>query len=656
MKHLIKLLAVVFICASAFFVFSVASSAPAVYTWTEQTGSGSKAWKQFSITPDAQKIFAVEFTGADTTLRMSLDGGVSWDPINAAGTKKWNGIASSANGSKLVAIVDGGFIYTSTDAGDTWTERASINTWSSITSSSDGVYLAATTFGGNIYTSDDSGETWTPRDSLRQWTTITSSPDGSRLAAATYAGGGEPIYTSTDYGVTWTPQINSNSGCWGYLTSYNDGVGIVAGNCTPGPVITSTDGGSTWNTTTSGDGAWYSVGSSADGSVLAAAGHNGLLTISTDGGATWETQTDLGNKAWTYVAVSADGTKFVASAGGSNIYTASFVEPVVINVPNLELEYPTDISTTTVTLNAIIKNDGGTSTIMTGFNWGADTNYGSTASTSQVIITGDPFSENISGLTCGTLYHYQAFAVNSAGTGTSPDFSFTTGDCLTGATTTPPMGTTTPPVATSTPPVATSTPTNTTSTQTIIYTSNGGGSVSSGSRLIFPQATLVAGQPNSCVTLIASLRPTSTGSEVMKLQELLNKFMDAKLTVSGIYDAATIEAVKAFQLKYSDEILAPWGVTEPSGIVSFLSLKKLNELSCGVAFSLSSVEQYLIDQYRLNPQSTTTPSFIPTGTTTPIEVGTDTLTPQEAQTAGAANTPVSNSIFKKISNFFKNIF
>ena len=59
--------------------------------------------------------------------------------------------------------VNGGSIYTSTDSGATWTERTSAGSrdWQSITSSSDGTKLAAAEYGGSIYTPTDSGATWT---------------------------------------------------------------------------------------------------------------------------------------------------------------------------------------------------------------------------------------------------------------------------------------------------------------------------------------------------------------------------------------------------------------------------------------------------------------------------------------------------------------
>ena len=67
-------------------------------------------------------------------------------------------------------------------------------------------------------------------------------------------------------------------------------------------------------------------------------------------------------------------------------------------------------------------------------------------------------------------------------------------------------------------------------------------------------------------------------SDVQKLQTFLNKHMGESLAVNGVYDSATIEAVKRFQLKYASEILHPWGINEPTGFVYLTTLRKINAL------------------------------------------------------------------------------
>jgi hypothetical protein len=62
-------------------------------------------------------------------------------------------VASSSDGSKLVAVVSGGYIYTSANSGTTWTQTGTQQSWSGVASSSDGSKLVAVVIGGYIYTS-----------------------------------------------------------------------------------------------------------------------------------------------------------------------------------------------------------------------------------------------------------------------------------------------------------------------------------------------------------------------------------------------------------------------------------------------------------------------------------------------------------------------
>ena len=117
----------------------------------------------------------------------------SWTQQTNSGSRYWGPIASSSDGTNLVAGIyyihnnGSGYIYTSSDSGVNWTEQTNAGSqqWISIASSSDGKYLAACTFPGSIYTSADSGVTWTEQTNAGStyWYHIASSSDGSKLAA-----------------------------------------------------------------------------------------------------------------------------------------------------------------------------------------------------------------------------------------------------------------------------------------------------------------------------------------------------------------------------------------------------------------------------------------------------------------------------------------
>jgi hypothetical protein len=104
-------------------------------------------------------------------------------------------VASSADGTRLLANVYGGQLYTSSDAGATWTARDQARNWRGVASSADGTRLAAVVYGGAIYTSSDSGVTWTAREQSRWWFAVASSADGNRLVAVDDR---DQVYTSSD--------------------------------------------------------------------------------------------------------------------------------------------------------------------------------------------------------------------------------------------------------------------------------------------------------------------------------------------------------------------------------------------------------------------------------------------------------------------------
>jgi hypothetical protein len=123
-------------------------------------------------------------------------------------------------------------------------------------------------------------------------------------------------------------------------------------------------------------------------------------------------------------AISATATSSVADDQASVMATFeaagfSATAPVIAS--------PTASSTTTstVTLSSTITSIGNATATIEGFNYGTSTSYGLVASTSGSFGTG-AYSLNLTGLTASTTYHFQAFATNSAGTGTSPDATFTT--------------------------------------------------------------------------------------------------------------------------------------------------------------------------------------------------------------------------------------
>jgi hypothetical protein len=232
--------------------------------------------------------------------------------------RNWWAVASSADGTKLVATVyaGGGQIYTSTDSGGTWTARESNRQWDAVASSADGTKLVAAERAGSIYTSTNSGVTWTPRGSYGTWVGLASSADGTKLVAVSWNYG---IWTSTDSGLTW---IRRNTEQYFYsVASSSDGNKLVVSQDNGRfRILTSADGGTNW-TPRIGSMNWSSVASSADGTKLAATDSAGRIYISTDSGTTWTAREN--DRPWSGIASSADGTRLGAVVSGGQIYLSN---------------------------------------------------------------------------------------------------------------------------------------------------------------------------------------------------------------------------------------------------------------------------------------------------------------------------------------------
>ena len=69
-------------------------------------------------------------------------------------------------------------------------------------------------------------------------------------------------------------------------------------------------------------------------------------------------------------------------------------------------------------------------------------------------------------------------------------------------------------------------------------------------------------------------------AEVNRLVAFLDASEGEALPMDGSYDEDDVEAVKRFQLKHRDEILLPFGIGRPTGLVSSMTREKINALHC----------------------------------------------------------------------------
>jgi hypothetical protein len=110
------------------------------------------------------------------------------------------------------------------------------------------------------------------------------------------------------------------------------------------------------------------------------------------------------------------------SYGADTTFITSGAPPVA--APTVHTEGANTISQTGATLNGGLDDDGGMA-CNCGFQYGLTIGYGSTTPT-QSKTTGQLFSQAITGLSPGTLYHFRALATNTAGTSYGADKFFVT--------------------------------------------------------------------------------------------------------------------------------------------------------------------------------------------------------------------------------------
>jgi hypothetical protein len=301
-------------------------------TWT-QTSAPITNWMSIASSADGTRLLAAANGGPSYftlpgPIYISTNSGVTWIQATNAPASTWGAVASSADGIKLFAAV-GGFgspsgIYASMDGGITWTQTsAPSNHWVSIASSADGTKLAALAQvfpPPDFYTSGDSGNTWkTNASPYDRWLAIASSTDGNKLLAC----GADTVVASTNSEDSWATNFAANLGG-------NDDLSSVAMSADGSRLLLAASDG-VYLSTNSGV-AWHKINapparliaSSAIGDKLVATswvgyGTNVPIYMSTDFGTTWSTNLSSNNtNYWSSIAASADGNKLVAVANGFN--------------------------------------------------------------------------------------------------------------------------------------------------------------------------------------------------------------------------------------------------------------------------------------------------------------------------------------------------
>jgi hypothetical protein len=409
--------------------------------WTERTGAGSLNWSSIASDSTGDKLVATVLGGYIWT---STDGGATWSTkSNSSGSAQWKAVASSSLGDKLVAVTATRYIYTSVNGGTSWQQRTDLTGsvyLNGVASSSDGVNLAVATARlttDYVYLSTNSGVSWSPNNTLgdKKFTGVASDSTGNIIAVTVSNG---YIYRSNNGGVSWADQVNAGSQDWVAIASNAAGDRLIA-------VPTS---GSIWTyvlpiaSATMTTGAATSV--TADSATL-----NGTVTAT--GGDDPEVWFEYGEDTEYGMSTTVDGpyeagdsytaeitgldcetTYHFKSFGSNSAGTgkgsdAEFTTGSCVVAPTVTTDAVSNITQTSVTLNGTISNTGGENAT-THFEYGATASYGT--STAEVADTGAiSYSVGITGLSCGTVYHYETYAENSAGESNGGDQTFTTSAC-----------------------------------------------------------------------------------------------------------------------------------------------------------------------------------------------------------------------------------
>jgi photosystem II stability/assembly factor-like uncharacterized protein len=198
-------------------------------TWMQTSAPSSvfSYWFSVASSADGTKLIASGGPG----VYISENSGTTWVSNNVPS----GSVATSADGVRLVVVGSG--IYTSTNSGTTWVTNnapslGSTQGWSAIASSADGTKLVAGVSGngyrGPIYTSTNSGITWISNNApLAYWDSLASSADGSKLIAAGSAG----VFLSANYGINW---VSNAPYAYGVASSADGGKLIAMMPATPG--------------------------------------------------------------------------------------------------------------------------------------------------------------------------------------------------------------------------------------------------------------------------------------------------------------------------------------------------------------------------------------------------------------------------------------
>ena len=326
------------ICAGLFSVWLGLFVASASAQSWQLTSAPITNWQAVAASADGTVLaaaFGHQFTVSHFTggIYVSTNSGIDWFPTGVPDTNFYNGVALSADGTKLAATMfNTAGLYWSTNTGSSWTLRSTPTQSTSPAISANGNLLLALS-GSAIYSSTNGGVDWILNNLPGlKYASVASSGDGKKLAAVVQFT--SSVFTSTNGGITWVSN-NASHGSFMSIASSVDGSRLIAAGNPQifDGIYTSSDSGLTWTSNSAPKSPWKAVTTSADGTRLAAA----LAAVYTNSGTVWSSGPTVDAHGLTAIASSADGALLVVTAGNGSAFPGGIYIWRAIPSPRLNM-------------------------------------------------------------------------------------------------------------------------------------------------------------------------------------------------------------------------------------------------------------------------------------------------------------------------------
>jgi hypothetical protein len=217
-------------------------SSDAGTNWTPYPAPSTINARQIACSSDAIRVGMVLF--ASNPIFISTNGGVAWSTNNDAPVTSWTGIASSADGHRLVASSQNMGLWLSTNYGLNWSSILSSNDLAGVACSADGKTVVVASGSDVVYVSRDLDSSWSWQHvSTFGGSGAACSADGNRLGVISYVG----VFLSTNSGLTWAAQsgsgvvldtIATSADGHRWMAGHSGGQGrLYFGSSTPAPAL-----------------------------------------------------------------------------------------------------------------------------------------------------------------------------------------------------------------------------------------------------------------------------------------------------------------------------------------------------------------------------------------------------------------------------------